>query len=285
MKHLAFILLLFFSSAFIGIEDNESTCKDILSRMEKAVREIRTLTYRIKKTERVDGELESGEQLVRYQSSPRIVHLKIVAPHSGTEVLWKPESKNKDAKIKPGNLSVVTLQLDPMGNTIRKNNHHTLNEIGFDYFTNLIVSIAKNQGPHFSDYFQYIGEVKILDRICYKIEIDYPQYTYVKYTVKQGETTRSIAHKLYVNEYSIMEKNGFPGDYNKKLNPGSTILVPTAYGKRTLFYIDKENYMPIIQKIYDDQGLYEYYEYHDVKINPYVAQEDFMKELKGNFNK
>ena len=49
---------------------------------------------------------------------------------------------------------------------------------------------------------------------------------------------------------------------------GKTIKIPTAYAKVTTLYIDKSNNLPIYQKMEDDKGMYETYEFKELKVNP-----------------
>ena len=62
---------------------------------------------------------------------------------------------------------------------------------------------------------------------------------------------------------------------------GQTIKVPNAYGKQTLLLIDKENFLPVSNTVFDDQGLYEKYEYIDLQINCVILPEEFTKNYKG----
>ena len=58
------------------------------------------------------------------------------------------------------------------------------------------------------------------------------------------------------------------------------IQVPNVYAKIILLMIDKEYMLPISEKIIDDKGLYETYEYFNLKVNTPNAPEEFTKEYK-----
>ncbi|HEX2901359.1 MAG TPA: DUF1571 domain-containing protein, partial [Bacteroidia bacterium] len=62
------------------------------------------------------------------------------------------------------------------------------------------------------------------------------------------------------------------------LKPGQVITVPTVYGKESVFMIDTENFLPIVQIIHDDKGLFEKYEYHNLKVNPRFNSAEFTKD-------
>ena len=62
---------------------------------------------------------------------------------------------------------------------------------------------------------------------------------------------------------------------------GQIIKVPNAYAKSTLLLIDKETFLPISNTVFDDQGLYEKYEYVELQINCVILPEEFTKYFKG----
>jgi outer membrane lipoprotein-sorting protein len=48
----------------------------------------------------------------------------------------------------------------------------------------------------------------------------------------------------------------------------------------TLLLVDKEYMLPVNNKVFDDKGLFETYEYFDLKVNPPIAPEEFTKTYK-----
>jgi LysM repeat protein len=158
---------------------------------------------------------------------------------------------------------------------MRNNNHHTIFQLGFSYILNKLESIYSTQ----SDYFKYEGNITYNNRPCYKITLEIPDYKYIKYTIKPNETIAAIAKKLNIGEYKILELNTDIEDvyYTK---PNRVITIPNYYAKKMELYIDQGNYLPIFQKISDDKGLYEQYEYLNVIVNPKYSSTDF--EIKEN---
>jgi len=65
------------------------------------------------------------------------------------------------------------------------------------------------------------------------------------------------------------------------VKPGQIIIIPNAYARKTVLYIDKNTYLPILQTMYDDIGLFEQYEFYNLQLNPKIAEEEFTKEYKG----
>jgi outer membrane lipoprotein-sorting protein len=95
--------------------------------------------------------------------------------------------------------------------------------------------------------------------------------------VQNGENLVTIAYKLFVSDYMIMSVNSdIDGYYDVK--PGQKIKVPNAYARKTFLFIDKETYLPVVQIMYDEKGLFSKYEFTDVKVNPKFSDVDFSKE-------
>ena len=87
----------------------------------------------------------------------------------------------------------------------------------------------------------------------------------------------TIAQKLYLNEFEIKELNKlkeFTG-----LKAGQTLVLPNAYAKKTILFIDKKTFLPLVQVIYDELGFFERYEYHGLQVNPTFEKDEFTKDF------
>ena len=54
----------------------------------------------------------------------------------------------------------------------------------------------------------------------------------------------------------------------------------TDYAKKMSLYLDKEYLLPVYVKVYDDKGLYEHFEYVNLKVDPVIKAEEFTKDYK-----
>jgi outer membrane lipoprotein-sorting protein len=270
-----FFLLVFFLQSILTFAQTASS-KEIIDQMLKATGEIKTLKFKFKKIERLEGKILTGEQDIKYLHSPRKTYAYLHSPSKGTEALWVENENSGKVLVKPTSFPYVSINLSPFGSVLRKTNHHTVHEIGFDYIAGIIGNIAQKSGPHFNQYFLYQGEVKFEGRDCYKILIDYSPYQYIDYTVKAGENLPAIAKKLYVSDYMIKEINPDMDDYDD-VKAGQRIKVPNAYARKTVLYIDKEHYLPLVQKMYDEKGLFAHYEFHNLQVNPPIQPEEFSR--------
>jgi len=269
-----FTLLVFNLLAFS--QKDELSCKDIVLKSLKSIEEVKSLKYHLKITERGKKGFNYYESAVKFQKKPRKIYLYI----KGIEVLWV-EGKNKGkALVKPNSFPYFNLNLDPLGDLMRQDQHHSLNEMGYDYFASIIAYSVQKIGNKFDDLFELVGEEKVNGRMCYKVTINNKDFSYTDYKVGENESITSIARKLHICEYMIVERNKKFKDYFDILKPGEIIKVPTWYCKKVEMYIDKFYFLPISMKIEDDKGLFEEYNYMFLQVNPKIEDAEFTKDYK-----
>lgn len=247
-----------------------------MDRMVKGVNEVKTLKYNLKLVERGEKKYNYFGSSVKLNRKPRKLYLNA----NGIEVLWVEGKHGGDALVNPNSFPYINLYLDPTGSLMRQDQHHTINEAGFDYFANIIDANVKKAGDKFNHYFIPDGEEMVNGCMCYKVIINNAEFGYVDYTVQKGETVVTIARKLFVSEYMIVAVNkGKVSDY-KDVKAGKVIKVPNAYAKYVLLYIDKNNFLPIGVRVFDDKGLYEQYDYYNLQVNPKIDDAEFTKDYK-----
>ena len=67
---------------------------------------------------------------------------------------------------------------------------------------------------------------------------------------------------------------------NKKLDKGQMISITSLYSKKSVLYLDKENFFPIYQLIYDEIGLFEKYIYTKLILDKEIQPEEFNRDYK-----
>jgi hypothetical protein len=276
IKRLLFSALFAVSCLIFLAQKDDLSCKEIVLKSLKTIDEVKSLKYNLKITERGKKGFNYYQSSVKFQKKPRKIYLYI----KGIEVLWVEGTNKGKALVKPNSFPYFTLNLDPLGDLMRQDQHHTLNEMGYDYFGSIIGYSVKKIGDRFDDVFQLVGEERINNRNCYKIIIDNKDFGYTDYVIGEGESITSIARKLHVCEYMILEKNKKFKDYFDILKPGQVIQVPTWYCRKVEMYIDKFYFLPISLKIDDDKGLFEEYNYHFLQVNPKIEDEEFTRNYK-----
>ena len=261
----------------------DSQTRTIVNKMLKAMESYKTVVYTMRSEERLPDmkELRGGDIFTKVNDSPRRVYMKMTAdPNKGTEVLYNEGENSGKAYVKSSKL-FFTISLAPTGGLLTKDQHHTLLSAGFRLVAHIIEAGIKRSDAQgkFDEVFKYQGDVTWNGRSCYKLAIEDPTWGYTTYKALKGETLLTLAQKLLVSEYSIADLNGVKG-FEEDLG-GKTLKVPTSYAKKTVFYIDKENNFPVFQELTDDRGVFERYQFFNLKVDPGFKSDEFTKGFTG----
>jgi len=250
--------------------------RELIDKIFAAVDNLKTLKYSLQCNERIKGRMQHTESKVKLQISPRKLYLNI----RGVEVLWVQGQNNGEAIVNPNAFPYMNLNLDTYGSLMRKDQHHTIHEMGYQYLADILKDGLRRAGDNLDKYFKVLGEEKYNGRDCYKLSISFPDYAWNDYTIKKGENLTTLCRRLRISEYMVLENNPKISWYND-VKEGQVIRIPNAYAKMTLLLIDKEYLLPVNNKVFDDKGLFETYEYYDLQVNPTIAPEEFTKTYKG----
>lgn len=251
------------------------SAQELIDQVLESIGNVKTLRYSLQCNERIKGRMQHTESKVKLQVSPRKLYLSLKGP----EVLWVQGQNNGNALVNPNAFPYINLNLDPYGSLMRKDQHHTIHEMGFMYLADILKDGVKRSGDNLEKYFVVLPDEKYNGRDCYKLSISFPDFAWNNYKVKRGENLTTISRRLHVSEYMVLENNPKISWYND-VKEGQVIKVPNAYAKLTLLLIDKELLLPVNNKVFDDKGLFETYEYHDLQVNPPIAPEEFTKDYK-----
>lgn len=251
--------------------------KEIIDKMFSSIRQLRTVKFIMRDWERRENRNREGEQHIKVNINPFWVYAFIAKPSKGVEALYRQGENNNKVLVHPNAFPYISLNLDPNGSLVRSGSHHNLFATNLNYTAEIIRDTYRKVGKDFSDIFKQEGSVVFDGKDCYKIVIDYTPYKLYNYKVKEGEDVFSIARKLYLNEFKIKELNQLK-DFTS-LKEGQTLVLPNAYAKKTILFIDKKTYLPLVQVIYDELGFFERYEYHDLQVNPTFKKDEFTKDF------
>jgi hypothetical protein len=251
--------------------------KEIMDKMFVSIKQLRTVQFIMKNWERREGRNREGEQHIKANISPFWLYAYIAKPSKGVEALWRQGENNNKVLVHPNSFPYISLNLDPNGSLVRSGSHHNLFAANPNYTAEIIRDTYKKVGHEFTNIFKHEGDVVFDGKDCYKLVINYTPYKLYNYKVLAGEDVFSIARKLYLNEFKIKELNNLKEFTD--LKAGQILVLPNAYAKKTILFIDKETYLPLVQVIYDELGFFERYEYHDLQINPVFKKNEFTKEF------
>ncbi len=150
-----------------------------------------------------------------------------------------------------------------------KGQHRTVKDSGFGLIKTLVqdgIKRADSEGE-FDEVFKITGSKTYDGQDCHVVQITDPTFSFKSYTVKKGEDLLKIGKRNKISSYMIMEKNKGIDDFFD-VKAGQKIQIPTSFAPKITFYVSKKTHLPLFTKIEDDKGLFEQYEFFNVKINP-----------------
>lgn len=246
--------------------------------MLDSIKNIRTQSCSVKATERIGKNYLIAQSYIKINVSPRKIYFH--SPAKGAELLWVEGTNKGNASVHSKSIPLMSFDLDPYGSIIRKDQHHTIFELGTSYIGVTIANTILKAPKDFDKHFTYAGSITWNNKDCHQIIISYPDYKYIDYITQKGETVTSIAHKLNTSDYKIRYKNDL-SSYFGSIKPGKKLTIPVPYSNKAIVYIDKKTSIPISITVYDEEGLYEAYEFTSLKINPTFKSDEFLKSFKG----
>lgn len=250
---------------------------DILHRMFDSIKKVKTVKFTVKALERTESGYLSAISEIKLQTSPR--KLYFLNPEKKIEILYNQGQLNNKCLVKPNVFPYFTLTLDPTGNLIRKNQHYTIHELGFDFISTTIALALSKEKNNISNSLSYIGKVDKNGLKCYMLVYENKNFSYIDYKIEKKESIGLIAARLNVNDYMLRAKNNMYNDYGY-VKSGTVLKVPNFYCRKGIFYIDEKTYLPISISIYDDKGLFESYDFYIHELNKPIPEAEFNKDYK-----
>lgn len=259
----------------------ESQTHQIVTKMLNAMNSAKSYTYTMKSLERINGmkNLRGGDIYTKVNVNPQKLYLKMITdPNKGTEILYVKGERDGKALVNPGKM-LPTLKFLPTNSMLTKDQHHIVTTSGFSTTARIMGDAVKRADAQakFDSVFKYPGDVEWAGRKCYKIVIEDPTWTYTTYKALPNEKMYDIATKLLIPEYSLVELNGVK-NFEENLG-GRTLKVPTSYAKKTILFVDKQTFFPILQEMQDDKGIFEHYEFSNLVINPTFKDDEFTEDF------
>jgi hypothetical protein len=270
-----YIIFLFFNFSFSYSQNGN----EIIKKMINSINHIDAMEFNLKQKERICGKLVEINSFTKILYNPLKIYYKQFYPDNGMEVLYVTGWNDNKAKVNPNSFPWINLDLDINGETMRKNQHHTLNECGLKYLANVLNKLLIKYQTEVHSYIKLIDSEDYNGFNCFRISIENPNFKNIACVVKNGETITSIACKYNINDYMIIDKNKNIKNYND-ISENDVIIIPVDYAKKIIVLIDKYKFLPYFIQIYDDNGLYEQYEFSDIVVNPVFSDDEFSMDFK-----
>ena len=271
-----FIILSVILWAALPIES--PNCREIILEMLDSIKKIKTEEFKIKASERINENLIFAESQIKINFNPKKIYFN--SPISGIEMLWVEGTNKGNALIHTRTLPFMNLDLDPYGSIMRKDEHHTIFELGTPFIGNIVAKTILQSPKDFDKHFKYAGMIKWNNTDCFQVIIEYPEYKYIEYTTLKGESVTSISEKLNTSDFKIRYKNDL-SSYFGTIKEGKKLFIPIPYSNKVIMYIDIHTSIPVKVMVYDETGLFEDYEFYNIKINPSFAPDEFSKHFEG----
>lgn len=251
-----FLQLAVIITAFNYDADETAESKFLLKRLTDSLTVIKTASYTVENKERVGEKYMSGSQYIHYQKQPFLCKIEFLHPNKGSQVIFG--ANKADATYSPIGFPYFDMDLNPLGTLMRRNNHHTVYEVGFDYIISIITSSFKNNN--------YTFDLNKSNERYITVNVQNPKFDFVDYTIKANEDVRKIALSRDLNEYLILELNNHI-DFYDDVKAGDIIKIPNSYAKQVKVVFDFETFLIRDIFVYDHKGLFEEYHYRDIKKN------------------
>lgn len=277
LKTIVFMVLLGYV-VVAAIPRNHVACRDLVNQMLDSIKHIKTQRCDVKVLEHIEGRMMYAESHIKINTSPKKIYYKSVL--KGNEALWVQGENKGNAIVHSNSFPLMNLELDPYGSIMRKDNHHTIFDLGFHYIGSIVSTTVLRHPKDFDKHFTCAGSITWNQRDCYQLIINFPEYKYVEHVAVKGETAYGLSLKYGTSEYKIRYKNDLSSYYGP-IKEGKKIVIPIPYANKVVIYIDKKLFLPINVKVYDEDGLFEAYEFTNIKINQPFATDEFSVGYKG----
>ena len=267
-------IIVFFLLASLDTSGQNVSGISIVNKMIERTSQIKTMTYQINKQERINGKMYKQVALVKLETDSAKLYLKEMEPNEGIEILYAQGANNGKAIVNPNGFPWININLYPKDDLMRKNQHHTILESGFNYLVNVLEYTCVKYKTEIETMIVNNGIIDYGGKECYKLSMTNPYFKYLDYELQENESTSDIAKRHKISEHMILERNKSLKNYGE-MGKGQKIKIPSDYCPRIILIVDKEEFLPLKMEIYDDRGLYEKYEFSDVKVNTKISVEEF----------
>jgi hypothetical protein len=271
--NLSFFTLLF----LFGTVLNAQSLRSVLDKMYIAIGTTNLMSYDMTSSERIGAKMVTKNMSFKVQISPRKVYMK--DKDSGVELLYVSGWNNNMPYINPNGFPWVNVSLDMQSARVRADGHHPVTHAGFNYLLTQMKNTEKliaKEGEKLENIIKIEGNFTWNGRNTTKVVLTNPDFKFIDYTCTQAETLFNLCERINVSEYMVMEKNNL--GYGAKVYQGKVIKIPNAFAKKVEIYIDKESNLPIYQIVHDDKGVFEKFEFKNLKINPQLSSGEFTSQ-------
>lgn len=275
-KSIILVTYIFVSSSLFS--QNNSLKREIIAKVIDSINAHNQLEFEMFRSERNEkNEFVDGKFYAKMNNNPFKIYVKNEKPKKGAEILYVEGENDNKVLLNTNSFPYVSLSLNSENSLLLSGGHHYIKEAGFGKISKILSFDMEEFQDNFLNKISYEGIYNWNNKKCYKIRIEYEDYQPINYYAKKGETLYEICENKLINIAKIKELN--PGlDISKKLLGNQKIIITNHHFKILVLFIDLENYFPIYQLVYDEDGLYEKYIYTKLVINKLIKNEEFNRD-------
>lgn len=273
------LFLMIFTSVSGRLASQNETPLSILKASADRCMQIKSMKFTLKMQERVKGKIIYSETYNKVSYAPHKVYLKQYKPRVGMEILYCEGERNNCMLIYTNGFPWVNLTYSPYAHMVHKESHHNITRSGLRYIGKMMGSFLNTNTKDYN--INMLAEEVVDGKLCYKMTIEHKDFRFIPHIIKKGESIHSIADQLLFSPNLILENNlSVVDDYDEALVEGQKIMIPNAYGKKIVMWIDKKSLLPIKFQIDDHKGFYEIYEYQNIQLNPVFKEGEFTEDYE-----
>ncbi|MEM1000783.1 MAG: DUF1571 domain-containing protein [Bacteroidota bacterium] len=261
---------------FLPETASAQTARSIVTESLRSMQRIQTLSGRIKRMERLADGLEPGELKFKLMLDPHKIYIYNYVPEEGAEVLWVNGWNKNKALIHPNKFPWVNVSFGLDADVLLRG-HHPMTDLGFGYTHRVIERLMRERSDDFEEHVKYEGTRTWYGQTVHVVVVNYEEYSFDNYTVVGNEDLFDIDRKLNVPAWKVVELNDKVDDFYD-IKAGQNLKVPNIYAKKVIFFFDDKYKLPVVQIVYDDQGLFSKYEYLDLRVNPRFRSDEFLSD-------
>jgi outer membrane lipoprotein-sorting protein len=274
MRCLILICFLFCKTCFA-----QQDAREIFDHLLASIKTTQTCSYNFVGEDFFNGERKVSEFIIHLQAQPFKVYMYSIQPHAGARGLYVDGENENKILIYPNSFPYINLNFSPYHSMMRKGHHFTMLETGFTYLQTVLEFYFYKDSVAFLNALSLCNDEIISARPCYCLQIVQPLFGYVNYKAASGETLLSIAKKFMLSDDMLsLANNGL--NATTELKAGQILSLPNAYAKKMLIYVDKQNFLPLRQEIYDEKGIFGRYTISSLVKNPVFDKDEFTKSKK-----
>jgi outer membrane lipoprotein-sorting protein len=236
-------------------------------------------TYRIVKMERLrSGKVVTEELAIKYQKPGR-VYMRMLRPVAGREIIYDRTRDRRKLVVHNGQFPDLTLHLDIRGVLATIDQHHTIEQLGFDPALEVFeTALSEARRAGHGERLEYAGEGVFAGRKVDKVAMLTGHRKAREEVARENESLFEFARRVGQDPYVIYVANPGIRALHSELDEGERYVVPAYYADRCESWHDQETGMPLKQVMYTHGQLYESYEHYDIKLDVPLAEKDFDPE-------